>query len=105
MTAEESAAFEKKYGYGVSRVRVAVDALAVYVNKSNPIPCLTLPQLSGIFSSERMAPGSANIKTRGDLGLTGELGDTADRALQPQYSLGHLRVFPRNGSLWRKLQA
>ena len=72
MTSEETAAFEKKYGYGVSRVRVAVDALAVYVNKSNPIPCLTLPQLSGIFSSERMAPGSAKIKTWGDLGLTGE---------------------------------
>ncbi len=72
MTAEESAAFEKKYGYRVSRFRVAVDALAVYVNKENPIPCLTLPQISGIFSSERKAPGSANIKTWGDLGLTGD---------------------------------
>ena len=72
MTAEESAAFEGKYGYKVSRFRVAVDALAVYVNKDNPIPCLTLPQVSGIFSSERKAPGSANIRTWGDLGLTGE---------------------------------
>ena len=72
MTAEEIAAFEQKYGYQVSRFRVAVDALAVYVNKDNPIRCLTLPQLSGIFSSERMAPGSANIKTWGDLGMTGE---------------------------------
>jgi len=43
-----------------------------YVNKDNPIACLTLPQLSGIFSSERMAPDSANIKTWGDLGLTGD---------------------------------
>jgi phosphate transport system substrate-binding protein len=72
MTAAEVAAFEKKYGYGVSRFRVAVDALAVYVNKDNPIPCLTLPQLSGMFSLNRKAPGSANIKTWGDLGLTGE---------------------------------
>jgi phosphate transport system substrate-binding protein len=71
MTAEEVAAFEKKYGYGVSRFRVAVDALAVYVNKDNPIPCLTLPQLSGIYSLNRKAPGSANIRTWGDLGLTG----------------------------------
>ena len=40
MTAEETAAFEEKYGYKVSRFRVAVDALAVYVNKrqSNPLP-------------------------------------------------------------------
>ena len=72
MTAEETAAFEEKYGYKVSRFRVAVDALAVYVNKDNPIPCLTLPQLSGMFSLNRKAPGSANIRTWGDLGLTGE---------------------------------
>jgi phosphate transport system substrate-binding protein len=72
MTAGEVAAFEAKYGYKVSSFRVAVDALAVYVNKDNPIPCLTLPQLSGIFSSNRMAPGSADIKTWSDLGLTGE---------------------------------
>jgi len=72
MTAEESAAFEAKYGYKVSRFRVAVDALAVYVNKDNPIPCLTLPQVSGIFSSNRKAPGSVNVRTWGDLGLTGD---------------------------------
>ena len=38
MTAEKSAAFQGKYGYKVSKFRVAVDALAVYVNKDNPIP-------------------------------------------------------------------
>ena len=53
MTAAEITAFEGKYGYKVSSFRVAVDALAVYVHKDNPIPCLTLPQISGIFSSRR----------------------------------------------------
>jgi phosphate transport system substrate-binding protein len=72
MTAEETAAFEAKYGYKISRFRVAVDALAVYVNKDNPVACLTLPQLSGIFSPNRKAPGSSDIRTWGDLGLTGE---------------------------------
>lgn len=72
MTAEESAAFEAKYGYKVSSFRVAVDALAVYVNRANPIACLTLPQLSGIFSSNRKAPGAGDFRTWGDLGLTGE---------------------------------
>jgi phosphate transport system substrate-binding protein len=72
MTTAEVAAFEAKYGYKVSSFRVAVDALAVYVNKDNPIPCLTLPQLSGIFSSNRKAPGSADIKTWSDLGVAGE---------------------------------
>ena len=72
MTGEETAAFDEKYGYKVSRFRVAVDALAVYVNKDNPIPCLTLPQVSGIFASTIKAPGGRNIKTWGNLGLTGE---------------------------------
>ncbi len=72
MSIEETGAFEKKYGYKVSSFRVAVDALAVYVNKDNPILCLTQPQLSGIFSLNRKAPGSTNAKTWGDLGLTGE---------------------------------
>ncbi len=72
MTASETAAFEAKYGYKVSSFRVAVDALAVYVNKDNPISCLTLPQLSGIYSSNRKVPGSADLRTWGDLGLTGE---------------------------------
>ena len=72
MTAADVAAFEAKYGYKVSSFRAAVDALAVYVNQENPIPCLTLPQLSGIFSSNRKTPGSADIKTWSDLGVAGE---------------------------------
>ena len=36
MSADEVAAFEKKYGYKPVHFRVAVDALAVYVNKDNP---------------------------------------------------------------------
>jgi phosphate transport system substrate-binding protein len=72
MTGEEIATFESKYGYRVSRFRVAVDALAVYVNKDNPIPCLTMPQLSGIFSSNIRTHGGGNITTWSQLGLTGE---------------------------------
>jgi phosphate transport system substrate-binding protein len=72
MSGDELAGFEQKYGYRVSSFRVAVDALAVYVNKANPIACLTIPQVSGIFSPTRKAPGSANIATWGDVGLTGE---------------------------------
>jgi phosphate transport system substrate-binding protein len=72
MTAEETAAFQDKYGYKISGFRVAVDALAVYVNKANPVACLTLPQLSGIFSSNRKTPGTSDVRTWGDLGLTSE---------------------------------
>jgi phosphate transport system substrate-binding protein len=72
MTTEESSALEAKYGYKVTQFRVAVDALAVYVNKDNPIACLTLQQLNRIFSSTRRVAFGGNIGTWGDLGLTGE---------------------------------
>ena len=72
MTAEEVEAFEKKYGYKATGFRVAVDALAVYVSKDNPIQCLTLPQLNRIFSSTYKVAGGGNIKTWGEVGLTGE---------------------------------
>jgi len=72
MTAAESDAFEKKYGYKVSSFRVAVDALAVYVNKDNPIQCLTMEQVDRIFSSTRKGSGGRSIDTWGDVGLTGD---------------------------------
>jgi phosphate transport system substrate-binding protein len=72
MTAEELTAFEKKYGYKPAHFRVAADALAIYVNKDNPILCLTLQQLDQIFSSTRKGSGSRSINTWGDAGMTGE---------------------------------
>ena len=72
MKGSETEAFEKKFGYKPSRVSVAVDSLAVFVHKDNPIKCLTLKQLDGIFSRERKGGGLKPIKTWGDLGLTGE---------------------------------
>src|SRR3954465_764396 len=71
MKAEEIDAFEKKYGYKPRSVGVAIDALAVYVNKDNPIKSLTLQQVDSIFSSTRKRGGQA-ITTWGQLGLTGE---------------------------------
>jgi len=63
--------FEAKHGYKPTRVRVALDGIAVYVNKDNPIEKLTFKQLDGIFSSTRKR-GGKDVKTWGDLGLTGE---------------------------------
>ena len=72
MTMEESNAFEAQYGYKVTQFRVAVDALAVYVNKDNPIGCLSLQQLNRIFSSSRRVAFGGNIGTWGDVGLAGD---------------------------------
>jgi phosphate transport system substrate-binding protein len=71
MKAEEIDEFEKKYGYKPSVLRVAVDGLAVYVNKDNPLDKLTMQQVDAIFSKTRKM-GGKDVKSWGDLGLTGE---------------------------------
>lgn len=64
--------FEKKFGYKPTPIRTAVDALAVFVNKDNPIKCLTFPQADAIFSKSRRWDYKEDIKTWGQLGLTGD---------------------------------
>ena len=71
MKAEEIDEFEKKYGYPPTAIRVAVDGLAVYVNKDNPLEQLTLQQVDAIFSKTRKG-GGKDVKTWGELGLGGE---------------------------------
>lgn len=63
--------FEKKFGYKPTRVRVAIDALAVFVNKDNPIKGLSLEEVDAIFSKSRRAGGKEDLNAWGKLGLTG----------------------------------
>lgn len=72
MKAKEIDDFEKKYSYKPTPMRVAVDALAVYVNKDNPIKCLTMQQVDAIFSKTRKAGLDKDAVTWGDVGMTGE---------------------------------
>jgi phosphate transport system substrate-binding protein len=72
MVKSETDAFQGKYGYSPASTPVAVDALAVYVNKDNPIQCLTLQQLDQIFSKDHWNSGGINIATWGDAGLSGD---------------------------------
>ena len=53
-------------------IRTSVDALAIFVNKDNPIKCLTFAQADAIFSKSRRQGGREDITTWGQLGLTGE---------------------------------
>jgi phosphate transport system substrate-binding protein len=77
MNAKEIEAFEKKYGYKPTPVPVAIDALAVYVNKDNPIPGLSIPQLDAIMSATRKCGGKEDITKWGQVGMTGEWADRA----------------------------
>jgi phosphate transport system substrate-binding protein len=69
MKDDELEAFEDKYGYKPTAIPVAVDALAVLVNKDNPIKGLTIEQVDAIFSSTNKCGGSASIEKWGDAGV------------------------------------
>jgi len=68
MKNEELDAFEKALGYKPTEVVVALDCLAVFVHKDNPIKSLSLPQVDCIFSSTRNS-GYRDIGTWGRAGL------------------------------------
>ena len=78
MKGTETDAFEKKFGYKPTGLRSSVDALAVFVNKDNPIKCLTMAQTDAIFSKSRRHGYKEDVKTWGQLGLTG---DWANRSI------------------------
>lgn len=71
MKATEIDAFEKKFGYKPTAFKVAIDSLAIFVHKDNPIKGLSLQQIDGIFSST-LKRGGKGVEKWGDLGLTGE---------------------------------
>ncbi len=64
--------FEKKFGYKPTEVATSIDALAVFVNKNNPLECLTMEQVDAIFSKNRACGGTEDIMTWGQVGLTGD---------------------------------
>jgi phosphate transport system substrate-binding protein len=72
MKGSEMDPFDKKYGYKPTPIRTAVDALAVFVNKDNPIKCLTVEQVDAIFSKSRRHGYREDVRTWGQLGLTGD---------------------------------
>lgn len=71
MKSREMDAFEKRFGYKPGRIRVAVDALAVFTNKDNPLKCLSLPQVDAIFSKTRKGGVRTDIGAWGQVGLSG----------------------------------
>ncbi|HTO53759.1 MAG TPA: PstS family phosphate ABC transporter substrate-binding protein [Myxococcota bacterium] len=86
MKADELDAFEKKFGYPPTQMRVAIDALAVYVQKDNPLDKATLTQVDAVFSKARRCGASSAIDNWGDLGVKGAL------ATQP------IRLYGRNSA-------
>lgn len=75
MKSSETDQFENRFGYQPSAIRSAVDSLAVFVHKDNPIQCMTMQQVDAVFSKTRQGGEAAEIATWGQLGLGGEWKD------------------------------
>jgi len=80
MKKKERKAFKEKFGYKPTKIPVAMDTLAMYVNKENPIAGLRFADIDSIFSDEHKCGKHKEVTTWGDLGLTGEW---EKRAVQP----------------------
>lgn len=75
MKGSEIDEFEKQFGYKPVELPTSLDVLAVYVNKDNPIASMSLPQVDAVFSKTRKGGHATDIRTWGELGLTGEWAD------------------------------
>ncbi|MBV1919154.1 MAG: phosphate ABC transporter substrate-binding protein PstS family protein [Pseudomonadales bacterium] len=71
MKDKELESFEKKYGYKPTAVPVAIDALAIYVNKDNPIKGMSIADVDAVFSSTLKCGADKSIENWGGLGLSG----------------------------------
>lgn len=81
MKDKELESFEKKHGYKPTPIAVAIDALAVYVHKDNPIEGLSISQVDSIFSSTRKCGAKEDVSDWGDIG---------------HENLGDIQIYGRN---------
>lgn len=72
LTDEERKDFLSRYGYEVTEIPIALDAIAIYVNRANPLEGLTMEQLDAVFGKDRKRGAPEPVTTWGQLGLKDE---------------------------------
>ena len=77
MKGTEIDAFEKKFKYKPTAFPVSIDALAVYVNKDNPIKGMTMAQIDAVFSKSRRLGYKENVQKWSQVGVDGPLGSSS----------------------------
>jgi phosphate transport system substrate-binding protein len=69
MRNREIEAFEREHGYKPTELRVAIDAIGVFVHRDNPIRGLNFSQLDSIFSITMRCGASERVSNWAQLGL------------------------------------
>jgi len=72
MKSSEVDAFEAKFGYPPTAYPVAVDALALFVNKDNQVAGLTMAEVDALFSKSRRQGHPTDMTRWGQLGHNGD---------------------------------
>ena len=72
MKDNEIEAFENKYGYKPTAVPVAIDSLAVFVHRDNPIKGLTMAEVDAVFSVTLKCGHQESIDVWGQFGMEGD---------------------------------
>lgn len=65
----EIQAFIRAHGYPPTVIQVALDAIAIFVERRNPLPGLTLSEVDAIFSATRFCGGEESISHWSQLGV------------------------------------
>jgi phosphate transport system substrate-binding protein len=100
-TASEIQAFQWVFGYRPAQLDVATGsfdqpgrspALVLFVHRGNPLQQLSLAQLDAIFGAGHR-PGTVNIRSWGQLGLTGEWAHRFIHLYMPDATSGSGRFF------------
>lgn len=107
MTAQEISEFVKEYGYEPTEVPVAIDAMAIFVHKNNPITGLSLEELDAMFCSERRRGVGYTIDSWGLVGVMDEWFETPVHLYGRNGKSGAANFFReevcKGGSLHRRL--
>ncbi|GJM17099.1 MAG: hypothetical protein DHS20C13_24260 [Thermodesulfobacteriota bacterium] len=87
--------FKNVYGYEPLEIKVAIDMIAALVNRENPVGCITIAELDGIYSNSNSCEGSTNITTWGELNLEGKWVNTTINAYGRTPASGTYDVFQK----------
>ena len=69
MRTREIEAFQRQHGYLPTELKVAIDAIGIFVHRDNPIKGLNFKQLDSIFSATLRCGATESIVTWSQLGL------------------------------------
>ena len=89
--------FEARYGYKPTELGTGIDMLVLYVNKDNPLPGLSLPQVDAMFSTNRKGGAPQDITRWGQLGLEGNWGSATISLYGRNSASGTYAIFKEHG--------